>query len=237
MVKMILMITFWFFYIYHGLEAQIIKYGSKDQIIDIQSKTFLENKRLKLKISLQNKGKEDVYIFLSYWEINGLIEKTDLFLGYPHDSYTVNRIFFIPKDKDIYEEIETRGDKGDYPDFNKFPNVLKLTPNDGQCLIIEFNKSISKSLGINKYRFSCEISFAYKEEWDVLEKKIGGKIREAIIQIRKDPIVIKIDKFRKPEMLMISDVQINPKFSGMIRKTFDNFISGRCNLETDWVDD
>jgi hypothetical protein len=232
----LIIILYCFFIICPRLEAQVIKYGSGDQIIDVCCEQVMGNKGNTLKIIISNKSKENVYIFLSYWEVDGLMKKTDVILGYPDDSYIVNRIFFFPKDQNFNNGIRTKGHKGDYPIFSKFPNVLKLCPEQNREIMIEFSKSIIKSLDMKKYRFSCTVSFTFEKEWKILENKIGEKIKNALLAINDDNIVIKIEKFREPNQCMNSNVEINSDYSGMIRRIFDNFVVGRCNLETDWIE-
>lgn len=232
MVKILQSIILSLFLITCKVEAQIINNKEKEKIININCKACFNNKRSMIKIMLQNTGKSNIYVYLSYWEINGLMKETDFLLGFPYDSYTVNRIFFVPQTMNINKGMETRGDKAEYPIFKNFPNILKLSPKESQILIIQFSDSILQNLQMNLYQFSCTIAFTNNKEWKILENKIGKKIRRSIIAVKEEVIIIKLKKFMEPDECMISDIKIKPEYSGIIRRTFDNFITGHCDLDT-----
>ena len=207
-----------------------------DSIIElnVDSYLFLEKDSLKLKIIIKNKTNDNMYFLLSQWEIDGLINKNDFFIGFPNDSYMVNRIHFFPKTMNINQKIRYVGEKGEYPIHDKFPSILILKPNESQELLIYLSKAIPDSIDISNYRFNCQLCYTYDNEWDALRDKIGDRINQALIHPTKNPLTFVISEFRKIHTYNESPYSITLYGSDYLHKIFDNFIVSKCNKKVDW---
>lgn len=182
----------------------------------------------KIVIVVRNYRNEEIFVLVSHWEIDGLFDDKDYFVGFPSDSYIVNRIHFFHRTMKKGDRISFTGEKSDFPMYRKFPKVVRLTPPKSQKFIIELGKTITDSLDIAKYWFNCQISFAYAKEWRRLESLLGEEINKAITEAENLPIVIKLVKYGKPYIFSLSDVEVDSAFSTQIHEVFDNFIVGTC---------
>jgi len=196
--------------------------------VALSCSVFRERDYPKIVIVVRNYRNEEIFVLVSHWEIDGLFNDKDYLVGFPSDSYIVNRIHFFPRTMKKGDRINFIGEKSDFPTYRKFPKVVRLKPQKSQKIIIELGKTIMDTHDIAKYWFNCQISFAYAKEWRKLESMLGKEINKAVTEVEKFPITIKLVEYRKPYIFSLSDIEIDSVFSTQIHEVFDNFIVGTC---------
>ena len=202
------------------------------EISKIQSNCSLkvEQKQPIVEIQLTNRHTENVYLFLSYWEVNGLKDSADVILGYPTYKYLVNQIQFYPKSMKN-KSIKYIGEKRESPLFNYLPKVLKLGKNETQNFKIRLSDSITQILDIEQFNFYFFICYTTEKIWKSLEEKIGENIHNTIIlpsKMEKEISIPSLEKVYTYEMSNIAIQYTSRTFN--LYNVFNHWVKGKCSL-------
>jgi len=204
------------------------------EISKIQSECSLrfENKQPVIEIHLINQQSNNVYLFLSYWEVNGLKDSSDVLFGYPTDKYIVNQIRYYPKTMKG-KSIKYIGEKSVTPSFRNLPKVLKLGKNEPQKFVIKLTSPIIQTLDIDQYNFYFFISYTTEKIWKSMEKKLGKEVLDAIIlsnKIEKEISIPSVNEVYIYEMSEIENTYTLKDFS--FYNIFKNWIKGECSINS-----
>lgn len=182
---------------------------------------------IKILAKLSNQGGSAIYVPISHWEVDGLVDTLDALRGFPGQSYVVNRIHFYPVAM-RFKRIPYIGDKSDYPDYKEFPSLVKIRPGESREIMIELGEKISTILRNQEYVISSSIAYCFEQEWTGLKKTLGRDISRAIVS-DSTQIKIQISDRRKVTHWINSNVKVNQDKSDLIREAFRNWLTAICS--------
>jgi hypothetical protein len=180
-----------------------------------------------LNIKILNNSDSTFYLPVSDWEVDGMVDSCDALLGFPDKTYIVNRLIFS-QNSYKREGIPSYGDKGEFPDYEYFPAILKLLPNESRIINVEFSDKLNNMFAQNKYRMSFSIAYCRNKEWKYFVNFFGCEIDSSIIKNDTD-IKISISNRREVIHWSSSKIKVKKNNSEMIRDAFSNWTGSTCN--------
>jgi len=178
-----------------------------------------------INVEIKNNGSENIFLPISHWEIDGIDDTTDAFLGYPNDSYIVNRIHYYPASmkSNLFNVV---GDKGDYPDYSNLPYFLKIGKGEAISIVIIIEGRTGNVLYNGKYVFDIEVCYCTQREWNILKKNFS-KADKAVCLSNYSPR-INIYEMRKVTLGKLSSVPVPHGKSEFIRQLLNRRLACGC---------
>lgn len=119
-----------------------------------------------IKIELNNNSKDTILIPLEPYNYRMVKSSKDWYVGRYGNTFYPNRIYFINKNIDNYNDGTGNSDIS----YLKFPKILYLVPKNTTSLFLYFDDYIKNSLIGNNWYILWDVCYAYKNEINAILK-------------------------------------------------------------------